>query len=199
MVRKTFFSFHYQPDVWRAYNVRNSWVVKGKSEDQGFFDGSVFEAKQRESDDALMRFLREGMENTSVTCVLSGYETWSRPWVRYEIVRSILKNNGMLNVYIHNVKDRNGESSQKGSNPFDYVGLFKINGKIYFVEFDGSKWVYYQKYKNPIQSSDFWFPDPDENSIVQLSKYYKSYDYISHDGREKLPSWIEAAASQAGR
>lgn len=28
MARRTFFSFHYKPDVWRAWNVRNCWVVK---------------------------------------------------------------------------------------------------------------------------------------------------------------------------
>lgn len=52
MARRTFFSFHYTPDVWRAWNVRNCWVVK--SEDQipeGFFDSSVFEASLKESED----------------------------------------------------------------------------------------------------------------------------------------------------
>ncbi len=199
MVRKTFFSFHYQPDVWRAYNVRNSWTIKGKNEDSGFFDGSIFEAKKRESHESLMRFIREGMENTSVTCVLSGYETWTRPWVRYEIVRSVLKNNGIINLYIHNVKDSDGNCSKKGENPLDYVGVYKENNKLYFVEFVDGKWIYYEDYKTPIQSCDFWFPDPDEKSIVQLSKYYKSYDYISHDGRANLPAWIEAAAKQVGR
>ena len=98
MPRRTFFSFHYLPDVWRAWNVRNSWVVKPENEiDRGFFDNSVFEAKQRESDDALKVFLREGVENTSVTCVLAGNETWSRRWVRYEIARSVLKGNGVMN------------------------------------------------------------------------------------------------------
>ena len=66
MPRRTFFSFHYKPDVTRAWVVRNSWVTKvaqGTRDDAGFFDSSVFEASQRESDDSLKRFLREGLNS----------------------------------------------------------------------------------------------------------------------------------------
>jgi len=65
MAYRTFFSFHYKPDVTRAWVVRNSWVTKvaqGEREDAGFFDSSVFEASQREGDDNLKRFLREGLK-----------------------------------------------------------------------------------------------------------------------------------------
>jgi hypothetical protein len=101
MARRTFFSFHYKPDVSRAWVVRNSWVTKvaqGERQDAGFFDSSVFEANKRESDDALKRFLREGLNNTSVTCVLVGAETVLRRWVRYEIFRSFMCGNGLLAV-----------------------------------------------------------------------------------------------------
>jgi hypothetical protein len=104
MARRTFFSFHYTPDCWRAWNVRNSWVVAGEAEDRGFFDSSVFEASKKEGDDNLKRFLREGLENTSVTCVLAGTNTWARRWVRYEIARSITKGNGLFTVDIHGVR-----------------------------------------------------------------------------------------------
>ena len=83
MARRTFFSFHYKPDVTRAWVVRNSWVTKvaqGERDDAGFFDSSVFEANQRESDEALKRFLREGLNNTTVTCVLVGAQTSLRRW-----------------------------------------------------------------------------------------------------------------------
>ena len=54
--RRTFFTFHYKPDVTRAWVVRNSWVPKvaqGTREGAGFFDSSVFEASQRQSGDSL--------------------------------------------------------------------------------------------------------------------------------------------------
>ena len=62
MARRAFFSFHYQNDIWRVWNVRNSWVVNDTREAYGFFDGSVIEKKKRESDDSLKRFLREGLD-----------------------------------------------------------------------------------------------------------------------------------------
>ena len=44
MARRTFFTFHYKPDVTRAWVVRNSWVPKvaqGTREGAGFFDSCV--------------------------------------------------------------------------------------------------------------------------------------------------------------
>jgi hypothetical protein len=94
--RRTFFSFHYLPDVWRAWNVRNCWVTKPEEQiDGGFFDSSVFEASKKKGDDSLKAFLRDGLDNTSVTCVLTGTDTWRRRWVRYEIARSVVKGNGL--------------------------------------------------------------------------------------------------------
>ena len=50
MARRTFFSFHYTPDVWRVNIVKNSWVVKPADQiADGFLDSSVFEASKRES------------------------------------------------------------------------------------------------------------------------------------------------------
>src|SRR5690606_26221017 len=85
MARRTFFSFHYQEDVWRVFNVRNCLVVSNDQAADGFFDGSVFEASQKEGDEALKTFLRNGLKNTSVTCVLAGQYTAGRRWVRYEV------------------------------------------------------------------------------------------------------------------
>lgn len=42
MARRAFFSFHYKNDVWRANQVRNSWVTQGK-EAAGFIDSAEFE------------------------------------------------------------------------------------------------------------------------------------------------------------
>ena len=39
MARRAFFSFHYQNDIWRVWNVRNSWVVNGTREAYGFLTG----------------------------------------------------------------------------------------------------------------------------------------------------------------
>ncbi len=61
VVRRTFFSFHYQVDVTRAHVVKNSWVTKEEREDAGFFDASVFESKKRAGDDSCQQ-KRIGMD-----------------------------------------------------------------------------------------------------------------------------------------
>ena len=200
MTRRTFFSFHYGPDVWRAWNVRNSWVVrKEDQDDRGFFDSSVFEAAKKESDDSLKTFLRKGLENTSVTCVLTGTNTWQRRWVRYEIARSVVKGNGLLTVFIHGVKNTEQQTSTKGPNPLDNIGVYKANGNIYLAEWNGGKWVKYDDYTSAIPTKDLWFDPPTTTDVVQLSTHCMSYDFTAQDGRKNIGGWIEVAAGLAGR
>ncbi|MCK7157749.1 TIR domain-containing protein [Enterobacter kobei] len=200
MPRRTFFSFHYGSDVWRAWNVRNSWVVKeGNEIDRGFFDSSVFEASKKENDDTLKKFLREGLENTSVTCVLTGTETWKRRWVRYEIARSIIKGNGLLNVYIHGIQNKDKKTSEKGANPLAQMGLYKSDNGIYLAEWNGEKWVKYADYTTAIPARDLWFAAPETNNVVQLSTHCLSFDFKEDEGRKNIGVWIETAAGMAGR
>ncbi len=200
MARRTFFSFHYQPDVWRAWNVRNSWVVRPADEiDAGFFDSSVFEASKRESETSLKNFLRDGLNNTSVTCVLAGANTWSRRWVRYEIARSIIKGNGLLAVYIHGLKDRDGNVTTKGADPLAQMGLYKTDNGIFLAEWKDQKWVNYADYTLAIPEKDLWVPTPTSSSVQQLSSHCMSYDFCAQDGRKNIGGWIETAAGLAGR
>lgn len=199
MARKTFFSFHYQQDVWRAWNVRNSWVVTPNRESVGFFDRSVFEASKKESDDALKTFLRDGLKNTSVTCILAGQYTASRRWVRYEIVRSVLKGNGMLTVDIHGVKNDAQVLGVKGVDPLSEVGVYRSNEKIYFAELKGGKWVRYEDYTLAIPAADLWFAAPTSTSVIKLSQHCMRYDFAAQNGRQNISAWIETAAGLAGR
>lgn len=199
MARRTFFSFHYKPDVWRAWNVRNSWVVPNTNEDEGFFDSSVFEASKKDSDESLKRFLREGLKNTSVTCVLSGKDTWRRRWVRYEIARSIIKGNGLLTVDIGGVRDKDQMTSEKGPDPLSAMGLYRTDQGIFLAEWSGGKWVAYKDYIRAIPEKDLWFDLPKTRSVVALAKHFMRYDFVAQNGRKNLGGWIEVAAGQAGR
>lgn len=104
MARRTFFSFHYKPDVTRSYVVKNSWVTKDR-EDAGFFDSSAFEKAKNTNDDSLKAFLNKEIDNSSVVCALVGAETANRRWVRYEIQRGIWEAKGLLAIRIHTIKD----------------------------------------------------------------------------------------------
>ncbi|MDH1692365.1 MULTISPECIES: TIR domain-containing protein [unclassified Pseudomonas] len=200
MARRTFFSFHYQEDVWRVFNVRKCWDIGKDREADGFFDGSVFEASKKEGDDALKAFLREGLKNTSVTCVLAGQYTAARRWVRYEIVRSVLKGNGLLTVDIHGIRNDKQVLGVKGPDPLAEVGVYLSKGKLYFAELKAGKWVQYSDYVSSIPASELWFDAPTrENTVVELSQHCKRYDFVAKNGRDNIADWIEIAAVQAGR
>lgn len=133
MVRRTFFSFHYERDVWRASIVRNSWLTQDR-EAAGFWDASLWEESKRKGDNAIKRLIDNSLRNTSVTVVLIGYQTATRNWVKYEIKQSYIKNNGILGAYIHNIRDQYGFTDHKGGNPFDNIYLDEGSSKTYFSQ-----------------------------------------------------------------
>ena len=114
--RRVFFSFHYERDIWRASNVRQSGAIDAKAR-AGFSDASLWEKIKKESNEKIRKIIHEGLDGTSVTVVLIGEETANRPWVNYEIQESIKRGNGLLGIRIHGIKDQNGNKSTRGSVP----------------------------------------------------------------------------------
>lgn len=131
MARKTFFSFHYKGDNWRAGVVRNSWVTQDR-EAAGFFDSSEWEKVKKKTDAEIEKWIDGQLLGTSVTVVLVGQNTAGRKWINYEITSSYKKRNGLLGIYIHSLKNKDGYTDMKGKNPFDDWHI-TINGqKKYF-------------------------------------------------------------------
>ena len=119
MSRKVFFSFHYERDVWRAGQVRNCNVVS--DEDAfGFIDSVDWEKLKRDGNDAVRQWINSQLIGTSVTVVLIGYETSSRSWVQYEILKSWNRGNGIVGVWIHSLKDQDSKTDPPGRNPFEH-------------------------------------------------------------------------------
>jgi hypothetical protein len=63
------------------------------------------------------------LENTTVTVVLIGAETASRPWVQFEIQESAKRKNGFLGVHIHHLKDPNHPPDPRGPVPAVPAGV----------------------------------------------------------------------------
>jgi hypothetical protein len=118
MARRVFFSFHYQRDVIRAAQVRNSWVTKPDREYAGFWDKARWEQVLRDGDDAVKRWINRQLSGTSVTVVLIGSQTYQRKYVNYEIERTWNLQHGLLGIYIHHIKNFQGLISPRGTNPF---------------------------------------------------------------------------------
>lgn len=116
MARRTFFSFHYDRDIWRASNVRNIGAIDPVAR-AGFTDASLWEEAKRKGDEAIKTLILDGLKNTSVTVVLIGAETANRRWVKYEIDESIQRGNGLMGVRIHMLKDQNGNTDLRGAVP----------------------------------------------------------------------------------
>jgi hypothetical protein len=132
MVRRVFFSFHYERDIWRVSQVRNSWVTKPNIEEAGYIDKAGWESIEKEGEDAIKRWIANQLDGTSVTVVLIGKETSTRDWVRYEIRKSYERKNGLLGVYIHNLKDSEGKTDVQGNNHFGEIGKDDKGNPIYF-------------------------------------------------------------------
>ena len=149
MARRVFFAFHYERDIWRASQVRNSWVTKPDREAAGFWDAADWEKVKKQGDEAIKRWIDKQMEGTSVTVVLIGAETSTRKWVRYEIKKSHKEGKGMLGVYIHNIKDKDGSTDTKGKNQFGEIDKDKNGNSVYFWRlYPTYDWVNHDGYKN---------------------------------------------------
>lgn len=120
MARRVFFSFHYQMDIWRVNQIRMAHIVEGTAA-AGWHDASIWEEAKRMGDDAVHGLINRGLEGTTVTAVLIGSQTANRKYVKYEIDQSIARGNGILGIYIHDLKDQRGLPSPKEKIPL--IGL----------------------------------------------------------------------------
>lgn len=198
--RRVFFSFHYQPDIIRVNQVRNSWRYQKPDNRlaEGFFDGSLWERSKRTSDDSLKTLIRQGLENTSVTVVLAGAQTWQRRWVRYEIARSVVKGNGLLTVHIDRLKNFQGFTSQAGPNPLDYMGIYNDSGSIRIAEKTNGQWYRYSDYTLAVDLPRTWAP-PFSNNVTPLSQFARRACYVGGYGAENFSNWVRQAAADVGR
>ena len=118
MARRVFFSFHYQLDIVRASQVRNSWVTQDRRT-AGFWDAAAWEEIRRGGDATVKKWIEGELVGTSVTVVLIGSQTSKRRYVRHEIQRSHALGKGLVGVRIHKLKDFQGHTTLKGSDPFN--------------------------------------------------------------------------------
>jgi hypothetical protein len=138
MARRVFFSFHHQNDSWRVSQVRNSWVTS-RCGTNTFLDAASWEKVKKQGAASIRRWIDKELKGTSVTVVLIGEHTAERKYVDYEIRQSHLRGNGMLAIYIHGLKNRHGETSTRGKNPFDnhyieYTNWFGFKARKPFSE-----------------------------------------------------------------
>lgn len=141
MARRVFFSFHYSRDVRRVVQVRNSWVVRPGGEAQPFYDKAEFEEVKRRAG-GIEKWIEDQLTGTSVTVVLFGAETYSRPWVRHEIKRSFELGKGLLAIDLHGVKDPVNGADVRGANPLSLWSIKRDGIDVPFTRlYETYSWV----------------------------------------------------------
>ena len=192
MAKRVFFSFHYK-DVaeFRANVVRNHWRFKLNRNIAGYYDASIWESAKNQGDVALKRLINSGLEGTSNTCVLIGSQTYSRPWVRYELLKSFKKGNSIIGVHINSIKCRNQQTKIKGPNPLEYVGVtFSDSGLTATLwEKINGKWVKYDKIDGTA-SYRVEVAQKYRGKGYNLSEFFNVYDWVSDNGYNTFASWI---------
>jgi hypothetical protein len=115
MARRIFSSFHYKPDNWRAATVRSIGAIEGNK----LASDNDWESVTSGGDSAINRWIDEQMKGKSCVVVLIGSGTAGRKWINYEIEKGWSDGKGLLGIYVHTLKDRDGNQATKGRNPFD--------------------------------------------------------------------------------
>jgi hypothetical protein len=209
--RKVYFAFRFK-DIMRVNNVRQSGRI-GQDEEKNpreFYDRSIWEQRSISDPESLKRLMREGVEHSSVVCVLAGSDTWKSRWVKYEIARAVVDGKGLLTVHINglaHVQTRMPEPA--GFNPLDIMGVYQANGRFYLAEKKwvpvtaGSqqyewRWFRYDDYTDPVTCPRY-LGVKTLSHVSLLSEGTRVYEYVRESGVQKLGLWVDAAAQQVGR
>ena len=176
--RQVFFSFRNSFDAWRASQVRQMEAFDANST----FSDNDWEVTRSKSDYSIENWINSQMKMRSCVVVLIGAHTQGRKWINYEIQQAWKSGKGIVGIYIHGLKDREGEQAFKGSNPFED---FCVDTTFNYIE----------QRKTPL--------DSDERNLSKIVKAYNPpyinskdvYDYI----KRNMSSWIEEAIAIRNR
>lgn len=166
-------------------------MTKPDREICGYYDASIWESARKRGDTALKRLINSGLDQTSNTCVLIGSQTYERPWVRYELLKSFKKGNNIFGVHINSIKSKGGQTNIKGPNPLEYVGVtFSASGLTATLwEIVNRKWIEYDRIDG---SSSFRVEVAQKHrgNSYNLSNFYSVYDWVGDDGFDNFSTWV---------
>lgn len=111
-----------------------------------------WEAIKKKRDAAIKKWIDDQLSRKLMVIVLIGSKTAGREWIKYEIKKAWEVGKGLLGIYVHNLKDKDGNQSTKGNNPFSAYKVVDKNMadivKAYDPSYTISKNVYDHIKKN---------------------------------------------------
>ncbi|WP_235972245.1 TIR domain-containing protein [Spirabiliibacterium falconis] len=177
-MRRVFFSFHYENDNWRVQTIKNIGVVNNQIP----VYSNEWEKVRLKRDNEIKKWIDENIKGCSCLVVLIGEETASRKWVLYEIEQAWNNGKGVLGIYIHNLEDKNGNTSVRGSNPFESFelsqNLLSLNIPVHCY----NPLIYTGTLTNEKKKvSQRWYEQIKENLVgwvEEAIKYRNTYNYM---------------------
>ncbi|HMS44225.1 MAG TPA: TIR domain-containing protein [Alphaproteobacteria bacterium] len=172
-MRKVFFSFHFATDKWRVSQIRESHTIRKKFDLPPFFmDQAEWEKTKLPGEEGIKKWIDDNMFGASVVIVLIGEETYTRPWVLYEIHKAFDEQKAIMGINLEGLKNNQSEpcrlNLQKSNNPFVHANMLESARKIIPI--------YHWKNENGYENMDRWI----EKAKKTFDEYYSSntdYDW----------------------
>ena len=149
MARKVFFSFHYARDSHRVSQIRECNSISQHFQRSPFLARSDWESIQRNGSRAVQNWIDANMDGTSVVILCFGYETHTRPWVKYELEKANKENRGIVAIDLSGMKTLQQQIHPPGINPMKKA-----------LDARGTELIYYHTYK-----TYHWLNDDGRNNI----------------------------------
>jgi hypothetical protein len=191
--RRVYFCFHYKDVMeFRANVVRKHWVTKPDREEAGYIDWSIWEEAKKKGSIALKRLVNSELDGSSNTCVLIGSETYERPWVRYELMKSFKRDNHIFGVHINSIRGKDQKTKILGPNPLKYLGVrFSKSGITRtLMEWRGGEWKEYEKIGGSANYESYVVTTEYRDRFFQFSKLFPVYDWVGDDGYDNFSDWV---------
>ena len=189
MAMRVYFAFHYEDLIDFHANVIRKQNFTGGVEAVGYYDHSIWEEAMNTNPLALKRLINAELRSSSVTAVLIGTHTWSRRWVRYEIMKSIERGIRIIGVHINSINGNDKLTKEPGPNPFDNLALeISTDGtRAKPAEWKDGKWVYY----TVIDSFTIpQHPEAKRGKHLTFADWFPFYDWVANRGFDNFGSWI---------
>ncbi len=124
MARKIYFSFDYERDRYRVCQIKDICMRDEDNIVTGDWDLESWQIAKNVGNDAIFAWVNKELEDTLVTVVLIGHNSYDLDYMDYAISESCKQGNAILGVRIDKMLDLGGSFDLAGKNP---LNKFKIN------------------------------------------------------------------------
>lgn len=140
-MRRCFFIFDYESDLDEVRRIAELGLVQAESA-AGFVDLTQWSVAKAKGVEEVKRKIDEALVGTTCSVIFIGPRTASLGYVKYAMERSIQRNNGLLGIHIHALKNPIAGASERGPVPYEREAAARTGGRSYTVhDWDSESFV----------------------------------------------------------